>query len=101
MVGNVWEWVDETVIDATYAGRSLPPGGYVTGVDSDGVAVTTAGEIPDEAYNEDYFWLAEIGAQGMFRGGHWQGGTDAGIYTVYAGSPPSFAGGGVGFRCAR
>ena len=55
MVGNVWEWTDESVVGKTLNGRDLPPEGYVTSADASGIAITTDTN-PDELYGSDYFW---------------------------------------------
>ena len=99
-VGNVWEWVDETVQGNQFDGRSLPPDGYVSSVDSSGIAITST-ENPDELYGKDYFWSKEEGIFGMIRGGFYASGDDAGLYTVNASVPTSFASQGVGFRCVE
>jgi formylglycine-generating enzyme required for sulfatase activity len=98
MVGNLWEWVQENIVNTTYQNRSLPEEGYVTSVDADGVAITVDTN-PDSAYGEDYFWSKSEGVFGMIRGGFYGSGNDAGLYTVNASVPTSFAAQGVGFRC--
>lgn len=100
LVGNVWEWVDETVTDSTFDGRALPREGYVTSVDASGVAITS-GEVEDELYGADYFWSETTGVFGMIRGGFYGSESDAGLYTVNASVPTSFASQGVGFRCVK
>jgi formylglycine-generating enzyme required for sulfatase activity len=100
VIGNVWEWVDETVIDGTYGGRALPEEGYVTSVDADGVAITT-GKAEDELYGEDYVWTKSEGIFGMIRGGFYSSVDDAGLYTMNASIATSFATQGIGFRCVE
>lgn len=99
-VGNVWEWVDETVVDGSYEGRPLPREGYVTSVDANGVAITS-GENPDELYGNDYVWTVDAGVLGMIRGGFYNSAGDAGLYTVNASVPTSMATQGIGFRCVE
>jgi formylglycine-generating enzyme required for sulfatase activity len=99
-IGNVWEWVDETVVNGSYDERPLPEEGYVTSVDADGVAVTS-GEAPDGLYGADYVWTKFDGVFGMIRGGYYDSGEDAGLYTVNASIPTSFATQGIGFRCVE
>ena len=99
-VGNVWEWIDETVVNRSYEGRDLPEEGYVTSVDAKGIAVTS-GQSPDELYGTDYFWSQDEGVFGMIRGGFYGSGEDAGLYTTNAAVPTSFAAQGVGFRCVE
>jgi formylglycine-generating enzyme required for sulfatase activity len=101
MVGNVWEWVSDTVKNGQYDGLTLPDSGYVHGVDEAGVAVMTDPKTPDANYNNDRFWSEKFQVTGIFRGGFWDTGSDAGLYSVYAQQPPSFVGIGVGFRCVK
>lgn len=100
VVGNVWEWVDAHVQDRIFEGRTLPLDGYVTSVDAHGIALTS-GENPDALYGRDYFWAKDEGVFGMIRGGFYGSKEDAGLYTVNASVPTSFASQGVGFRCVK
>jgi formylglycine-generating enzyme required for sulfatase activity len=100
MVGNLWEWVNETVTGSTFQNRTLPMEGYVTSVDSGGVAVTSD-QAPDDLYGADYFWSKNEGVFGMIRGGYYGSGKDAGLYTINASVPTAFASQGVGFRCVE
>jgi formylglycine-generating enzyme required for sulfatase activity len=99
MIGNVWEWVNETVTGTEYRGRKLPHEGYVSGADASGVAITTDPETGSELYGTDYFWSKSDGVFGMLRGGFYGSGSDAGLYTINASVPTNFATQGVGFRC--
>lgn len=100
-VGNVWEWVSDDVIDGMYQGRSLPASGYVTQVDSGGVATVTNIDVVDEAFDEDYFWTNSTGAFAMIRGGFYGSKDDAGVYAIHAHTLPTLTGNAVGFRCVR
>jgi hypothetical protein len=100
LVGNVWEWVSDDVINGVYNGNSLPPAGYVAQVDSSGVA-TLISQEPQDVFGKDYFWSRNEGAFGIIRGGYYDSGTDGGIFTVHADTPPTTAGTGIGFRCLK
>jgi formylglycine-generating enzyme required for sulfatase activity len=100
MVGNVWEWVDETIADGQLGNRTLPDSGYVTSVDQAGIPATI-GEAPDQSFNNDYFWIDKTGVRGMFRGGFWGLGDKVGLYAVNATVGTSFTGSGIGFRCVK
>ncbi len=100
MIGNVWEWVDETVTDSMFDGRALPADGYVTSVDSNGIAITSA-EAPEQLYGADYIWTEPVGVFGMIRGGFYGSESDAGLYAMNASVLTSFASQGVGFRCVE
>ncbi len=99
-VGNMWEWVDAQVTNNEYEGRALPESGFVTGVDTDGVALSTTG-TSDELYGDDYFWSKTEGVFGIIRGGFYGSGSDAGLYTVHADTAPTSAIAGIGFRCVK
>lgn len=101
MIGNMWEWVDETVEGRTLRGRELPVEGYVSSVDASGVAIVTTDERGVDLYGEDYFWSKDEGVFGMIRGGFYGSGSDGGIYTINASVPTDFATQGVGFRCVE
>jgi len=101
MIGNVWEWVDETINDGKYKGIDLPGDGYVNGVDSSGMPATVDSDNPDLNYNSDYMWIKKDGVKGVLRGGFWSNKNQGGIYSTYLVFPPSFAGGSVGFRCVK
>ena len=101
MIGNAWEWVEETISEGALEGQELPDEGYVTSIDSRGVPIETNFNKPDLNFNEDYLWVEKEGVRGMIRGGYYGSGTDAGQYTVNAITPTSFAGTGVGFRCVK
>lgn len=100
VVGNVWEWMDDTVIDGTYKDRSLPLSGYVTLVDGEGIVLTTHNE-PDPRFGEDYAWVSSTGVQGIIRGGFYGSGSDGGIFSQNLAVPLNFSAVGVGFRCVR
>jgi hypothetical protein len=100
MIGNVWEWVDGTVVDGVYEGRALPGEGYVTEADTEGVP-SSSGSDPEPVFGGDHFYIDPVGVKGMFRGGFWNMTEKAGIFAVNTASPPSFIGNAVGFRCVR
>ncbi len=100
LVGNVWEWVSDDVINGEYNNRTLPAEGYVAQVDATGIATVTDG-APADLFGRDYFWARRDGAYGIIRGGYYDSGTDAGIYTAHADTLPTAASAGVGFRCVQ
>lgn len=100
LVGNVWEWVSDDVIDGVYKSAKIPESGYVAQVDSSGMA-TVGSTDPQDLFGKDYFWSRGDGAYGIIRGGYYDSGTDAGIYTVHADTLPTTASIGIGFRCVK
>jgi len=100
LVGNVWEWIDEEVVEGSYRSRDLPAEGYVSLVDSDGVVLETSGQAADE-YGDDYAWTKPIGVYGIIRGGYYGSKSDAGIFAQNLAVPLNFKTAGVGFRCVR
>jgi len=99
MVGNVWEWVEETVHEGNWDGRLLPQGGFVSGADIDGIAYETS-SAQQELFNQDRFWSDSTIHAGVMRGGYFASNGGAGVFATYAASPPTFSGDAVGFRCA-
>lgn len=100
MVGNLWEWVRDDVIDGMYNGRAVPQSGYVAQIDSEGVAIASDAK-ESELFNSDYFWSNMTGAYGMMRGGFYGSKSDAGVYTAHAYTLPTTAGAAIGFRCVQ
>lgn len=99
MVGNVWEWVEETINHGSWNGRELPSTGFVHGVDVDGIAYETESG-KEEVFRNDRFWSDSTIIAGMMRGGFYNSAGQAGVFATYAASPPTFTGDAVGFRCA-
>lgn len=101
MIGNVWEWLEETVSDGQYVEQALPNEGYVADIASNGIPIDTNPQTPEQAFFEDYFWIDGTNVRGMLRGGYWKSKSDAGQYALNVTVPPSFIGTAVGFRCVK
>ncbi len=101
MIGNAWEWMQETVTDGELKGKLLPAEGYITGIDGDGTPVATDHDVPDTSFFNDYFWLDPTDTRGILRGGYWNSQSDAGQYAINITVPPSFSGEAAGFRCVK
>lgn len=100
VVGNVWEWVSDTTENGQFEERELPPSGYVSLVDAQGVVLKTEA-APDANFGEDYAWISDTGVQGIIRGGFYGSGSDGGIFSQNLAVPLNFSAVGVGFRCVR
>jgi len=100
MIGNVWEWTDETINNGKLNGDTLPKQGFVYEVNDNGIAIETNNKKNDN-YNNDYFWIKNNGIRGIARGGYYSNEKEAGIYSAYLVSKPSYIGVGVGFRCVK
>jgi formylglycine-generating enzyme required for sulfatase activity len=100
MVGNVWEYVDDTVTDAVVSGRTIPVSGYVAQMAEDGLPLVTASSS-NPLYNRDYFWSAATGTYAIMRGGFYGSENDGGLYGAHSAVVPEFAGEAVGFRCIQ
>ena len=100
LVGNLWEWVSDDVVNGTYNNRALPENGYIEQVDNTGIAVLT-NDAEQDLYGKDYFWAPHDGVFGMVRGGYYDSGSDAGLYAVHADTPTNAANIGIGFRCVK
>ncbi len=101
MIGNVWEWVDGVVEDGIFNGQQLPKAGFIDSTNGKGVPGNTNEFESNLDYNEDYFWLKTKGLRGMVRGGYWNNKSEAGVYSLYAVTPPSSVEPGIGFRCVK
>jgi hypothetical protein len=100
LVGNVWEWVSDDVINGNYKSSPVPGTGYVSQVDSHGMATGVSAD-PQDLFEKDYYWSRTDGAFGIIRGGYYDSGSDGGLYSVHADTPPTTAGTGIGFRCVK
>lgn len=100
LVGNVWEWVDDTVVDGQWQGKHLPQSGYVAAVTAEGI-VTDTSAAPVREFGEDYATVSHDGERGMVRGGFYGSGSDGGIFAQNMSVPLELATAGVGFRCVR
>ena len=101
MIGNVWEWQQETIQDGVYKNRALPEAGYILSIDDAGIPVETDPRNSVTSLFADYFWVDAEGVRGMFRGGYWGNKSDAGQYALNVTVPTSFVGAAVGFRCVK
>lgn len=100
IVGNVWEWIDAQVQNGTYDNRTLPPSGYVSLVDTNGIVINTAPEAVAE-FGDDYALTDSSGIRGIIRGGFYGSGNDAGVFAQNLSVPLDFKTTGVGFRCVK
>jgi len=100
LVGNVWEWMDEQVVDGLYQDRQLPPSGYVSTVDNNGIAITTA-DTPNDTFGDDYAFTNVSGIKGIIRGGFYGSGEDSGLFALNAAVNLDLRATGIGFRCVR
>lgn len=98
LAGNVWEWVDASITNGDFEGRTIPETGFVSMVDNNGMVVSTSPE-PVPNYGEDYAWTDADGVFGVIRGGFYGGGSDAGVFAQNLAVPFDLRTTGVGFRC--
>jgi hypothetical protein len=100
LIGNVWEWMSDTITEGTHNNIQLPDSGYVALVDAAGIVLETA-DIPSVEFGEDYAWVDKTGVRGVLRGGFFGSGTDGGVFAQNMAVPLNFAATGVGFRCVK
>ncbi len=101
MVGNIWEWVNDTSINGIVDNKILPERGYIDSTDGKGLPASTNPSLPNPNYNEDFFWIQKDGIKAFARGGYWNNQAAGGYYSIYLIHPPSYAGPATGFRCAK
>jgi len=101
MAGNVWEWMDETVVNGEFNERSLPSTGYVSLLDRSGIVIETVTDIKDNSFGKDYAWTTNDGVRGMLRGGFYGSGEDGGIFSQNLAVTLDFNTNAVGFRCLK
>lgn len=99
LVGNVWEWVADTVTDGVVQGVALPDSGYVIMVNQSGLVLETSPK-PSLEFGSDYASVDRFGVKGIMRGGFYGSGEDGGIFTQNITVGLNFATAGTGFRCA-
>ncbi len=83
MIGNVWEWTNNTLAcDGTnciYQGVSMPPSGYIASINDEGIPLTTG----SAKFNNDYYWQnTAVNTYAILRGGSWDDGACAGRFSL-------------------
>lgn len=99
MVGNVWEWVSDEVVEGQFNGSALPPEGYIAAVSQAGLPVMTT-TTAQAIFNDDYLWSVPSGNRVIMRGGFYGSQSDAGVYSMHASAEQMFVSDAIGFRCA-
>jgi len=94
MVGNLWEWTNETV-------DVINPGGganwyYVNVTD---MTWSLSSSADDGTYGKDGCYFPTSQSRAVRRGGGWGYGANAGVFCAYLDGAPSSVYSSVGFRC--
>ena len=105
MIGNVWEWVNDTksTSDIYSSGNTAVPtsNGTIAQINDYGVPVTSGGtSCSGGKCNSDYYWVTSGTLTAGLRSGSWGNGASAGRFALYLDFAPSSTGGHIGFRCA-
>ena len=94
MIGNVYEWVNETV---TTIAPGASQGWYYP---SDTGWQTSPGVLTDKYGDDGTYFLSGTNAnRAVLRGGYWADGADAGVFTAFLYYGASYTVDSVGFRC--
>lgn len=101
MIGNVWEWIDASIVDGFHENKKLPEQGFVQAIDEKDAFPSDTNPEPQALYNNDYFWIKDTEIRAVARGGYWSSKENAGYYSHYIVSEPNYAGQGIGFRCVK
>ena len=54
----------------------------------------------DDYESDEYFWLDSNGERVIYRGGFWNGGADAGVFSLSGGNSRGYVATSIGFRAA-
>jgi len=105
MVGNVWEWVNDTksTSDIYSSGNTQVPNSNrtIAYINDYGVPITAGGtSCSGGKCNNDYYWVASGTLTAGLRSGFWTTGAGAGRFALFLGIAPSYSNSGIGFRCA-
>jgi len=98
MIGNVWEWTDETYTTDPTPGVGS---GYVTGWNYTTNLPTSTSGTPSASFGDDYYWDYTSGTVAALRGGAWDYGAGAGSFALLVNYAPSNSFTNVGFRCCK
>jgi len=105
MIGNVWEWVNDTksTSDIYSSGNTAVPtsNGTIAQINDYGVPVTSGGtSCSGGKCNSDYYWVTSGTLTAGRRSGGWNSGALAGRFALTLRYAPSYTGSSIGFRCA-
>jgi len=96
MVGNVWEWTNETVTSISPDGAA---GWKYINTTSGGWSTSSAADNGKYGKDGTYFPAGTIAGQAVVRGGRWLLGAGAGPFCANLGRVPSSVYDDIGFRC--
>jgi len=104
MIGNVWEWVNDTknTSDIYSSGNTPVPSSSktITQINNYGVPVETGGTSCSGLCNSDYYWVTSGSLTAGLRSGCWYLGAHAGRFCLNLYHAPSNTTSSAGFRCA-
>jgi prepilin-type N-terminal cleavage/methylation domain-containing protein len=105
MVGNVWEWVNDTknTSDVYSSGNTQVPATNQTiaQINALGVPIASGGtSCSGGKCNSDYYWVTSGSLTAGLRSGYWLTGADAGRFALHLTNASGYTGGDIGFRCA-
>jgi len=105
MIGNVWEWVNDTksTSDIYSSGNTAVPtsNGTIAQINDYGVPVTSGGtSCSGGKCNSDYYWVTSGTLTAGLRSGRWYNGAGAGRFALDLYEAPASTKYYIGFRCA-
>ena len=105
MVGNVWEWVNDTksTSDIYSSGNTAVPTSNrtIAYINDYGVPIVSGGtSCSGGKCNSDYYWVASGTLTAGLRSGRWNDGAGAGRFALHLADAPSDTSYYIGFRCA-
>ena len=99
MIGNVWEWVNDTLTAGVYSQTTVvAASNYITAINTRGIP-TTLGSASTQ-FNYDYQWYNASDDRAGLRSGGWAYGASVGRFALYLSNTPGSTNELIGFRCA-
>ena len=95
--GNVWEWTS-TVVDQSHPMHKGGSNGNVASWNDNGYPESLGSS--NSSFGDDYYWSSSSDGRAVRRGGYWDVGAGAGVFSMLLYGDPSTSGPDLGFRCS-
>ncbi|RCU47018.1 hypothetical protein DU504_06690 [Haloplanus salinus] len=97
--GNVWEWTNTTVDqdDPIHFGGTND---NVDAWDPSYAGPSSLASSGNSDFGNDYYWSSSNDNRAVLRGGYWDNGAQAGVFSMNVFTAPSHSRARIGFRCS-